>query len=57
MEQQVGPIAYRLKLSLAMKKLHFVFNMVKLSTALTNLIPGRRLESPLLSIIVDREEE
>jgi len=56
-EQQVGPIAYRLKLPPAIKKLYSMFNMVKLSTALTGLIPGKRLESLPLSIIIDRKKE
>ena len=51
------PMVYRLKLLLAMKKLHSVFNIVKLSTTLTDLIPGRRLEPPLPSIIIDGEEK
>jgi len=50
-------MVYRLKLLLAMKKLHSVFNIVKLSTTLTDLIPGRRLEPPLPSIIIDGEEK
>ena len=50
-------MAYRLKLPPAMKKLHPVFNVVKLSAAPTNLIPGRRPEPPPPPIIVDREKE
>ena len=56
-ERQVGPIAYRLKLSPAMKKLHPVFNIVKLSTAPTDLIPDRKPKPPLSPIIIDREKE
>jgi len=37
-EQWMGLIAYRLKLPLIMKKLHPVFNMVKLSATPTNSI-------------------
>jgi len=37
-------MVYRLKLPPAIKKLYSVFNIVKLFTALTNPIPGRRLE-------------
>jgi len=50
-------MAYRLKLPPAMKKLHPVFNVVKLSAAPTNLILGRRPEPLPLPIIVDREKE
>jgi len=50
-------MVYRLKLPPVMKKLYSVFNIVKLSTALTSLIPGKRLESLLPSIIINREKE
>ena len=50
-------MVYRLKLSLVMKKLYPVFNMMKFSIALINLILDRRLEPLLLSIIIDREKE
>jgi len=50
-------MTYRLKLSPAMKKLYPIFNIVKLSTAPTNLIPDRRPEPPPLPIIADGEEE
>jgi len=43
-EWQVESMVYRLKLLPAIKKLYPVFNIVKLFTALTNPIPGRRLE-------------
>ena len=56
-EQQVGPIVYCLKLSYIMKKLYPVFNVVKLSATLTDLILGWRPNSLSLSIIVDREKE
>jgi len=41
-ERQVGLLAYRLKLPHRLRQLHLVFNVVKLSTALDNLIPGRK---------------
>jgi len=41
-ECQVGPLAYQLKLPHGLRQLHLVFNVVKLSTALDNLIPGRK---------------
>jgi len=34
-----------------------VFNIVKLSTALKDPIPGRKLQAPPLPIVIDREEE
>jgi len=41
-ECQVGLLAYRLKLPHGMRQLHPVFNVVKLSTALEDLILGRK---------------
>jgi len=40
-ERQVGPLAYRLKLPHGLRQLHPVFNVVKLSTAPDDPIPGR----------------
>jgi len=40
-ERQVGPLAYRLKLPHGLRQLHPVFNVVKLSTALDDPIPGK----------------
>ena len=48
-KRQVGPLAYHLKLPYRMKQLHLVFNVVKLSTTPEDLIPGRKLQAPLLS--------
>jgi len=56
-EHQVGPLAYRLKLPYGLRQLHLVFNMVKLSATPDNPIPGRKLQAPLPSIVVDRELE
>ena len=57
-ECQVGLLAYRLKLPHRMRQLHPVFNVVKLSAALEDLILGRKPQAPLLPIIVvDGEEE
>jgi len=56
-EQQIEPIAYCLKLSYIMKKLYSIFNVVKLSATLTNLISGWRSNSLSLPIIIDREKE
>jgi len=56
-ECQVGPLAYCLKLPYGMRQLHPVFNVLKLSTALEDLILGRKLQALPLPIIVDGEEE
>jgi len=56
-ERQVGPLAYRLKLPHGLRQLHPVFNVVKLSTALDDPIPGRKPQAPPLSIVVDGEPE
>ena len=51
------PLAYRLKLPHAMKKLYLVFNIVKLSTALDDPIPGRKSRPLPLPVVIDREEK
>ena len=56
-ECQVGLLAYRLKLPHRMRQLHPVFNVVKLSTALDDPIPGRKLQAPLPPIVVNGEAE
>jgi len=56
-ECQVGPLAYRLKLSHGMRQLHPVFNVVKLSAAPEDLILGRKPQALPPPIVVDREEE
>ena len=56
-ESQVGPSAYCLKLSHGMRQLHPVFNVIKLSTALEDLILGKKLQAPPPPIVVDGEEE
>jgi len=56
-ESQVGPSAYRLKLPYGMRQLHLVFNVVKLSAALEDLILGRKLQALLPPIVVNGEEE
>ena len=56
-ERQVGNGAYRLHLSVSMSRLHPVFNVVKLSPATDNPIPGRRATPPPAPEIVDGEEE
>jgi len=56
-ERQVELLAYHLKLPHGMRQLHPVFNMVKLSAALDNLIAGRKPQAPPPPIVVDRELE
>ena len=48
-ERQVGLLAYRLKLPHGLRQLHPVFNVVKLSAAPNDPIPGRKPQAlPLL---------
>jgi len=56
-ECQVGPLAYRLKLPHGLRQLHPVFNVVKLSAALDDPIPGRKPQALPLPIVVDGEPE
>jgi len=56
-ERQVRPLAYRLKLPHRLRQLHLVFNVVKLSTAPDDPIPGRKPRAPPPPIVVDGELE
>ena len=56
-ERQVGNNVYRLRLPASMSRLHPVFNVVKLTLAKDDPIPGRRLPPPPTPEIVDGEEE
>jgi len=56
-ERRIGPMAYCLKLPHWMKQLHLVFNVVKLTPAPDDPIPGRKLMDHPLPIIIDREPE
>jgi len=56
-KRQVGPSAYRLKLPHGLRQLHPVFNIVKLSAALDNPIPGRKPQALPPPIVVNREPE
>jgi len=56
-EHQVGLLAYRLKLPHGLRQLHPVFNVVKLSAAPDNPIPGRKPQAPPPPIVVDGEPE
>src|SRR5271156_4756653 len=55
--KKVGKGAYRLKLPRSMSRLHPVFNVVKLTPAPLDPIPGRRPNPPPPPEIVDGEEE
>jgi hypothetical protein len=56
-ERKVGNRAYRLRLPVAMKRIHPVFNVVKLTPAPEDPIVGRHAPPPPLPEIVDGEEE
>jgi len=56
-ERQVGPLAYQLKLPHRLRQLYPVFNVVKLSAAPDDPIPGRKLQALLPPIVVDGEPE
>jgi len=56
-EQRIGPMAYHLKLPHWMKQLHPVFNVVKLTPAPDDPIPGRKLTDHPPPIIIDGEPE
>jgi len=56
-ERQVGPLAYQLKLPHGLRQLHPVFNVVKLSAAPDDPIPGRKPQAPPPPIVVNREPE
>jgi len=56
-ERRIGPMAYRLKLPHWMKQLHLVFNVVKLTPAPDDPIPGRKTTDHPLPIIINGEAE
>jgi len=56
-DSQVGNGAYQLRLPPSMGRLHPIFNVVKLSLAPPDPIPGRRASPPPLPEIVDGKEE
>jgi len=56
-ERRIGPMAYYLKLPYWMKQLHPVFNVVKLTPAPDNPIPGRKTEDHPPPTVIDREAE
>ena len=56
-EYQVGPLAYCLKLPHGIRQFHPVFNVVKLCTALEDLISGRKPQALPLPIVINEEPE
>jgi hypothetical protein len=56
-ERQVAKNAYRLRLPKSMSRLHPVFNIVKLTPAPADPIPGRHPKPPPPPELVDGEEE
>jgi hypothetical protein len=56
-EWKVGNGSYRLHLPVAMKCIHPVFNVMKLTPALEDPIVGRHAPPPPLPEIIDGEEE
>ena len=50
-------MVYKLKLPYLIRQLHPIFNIVKLSVTLEDLILGRKLEEYLLFILINGEEE
>jgi transposase InsO family protein len=55
--RKVGNNAYRLKLPASMKRLHPVFNVIKLTTAPVDPITSRHVPPPPLPEIIEGEEE
>jgi len=56
-ERRIGPMAYCLKLPYRMKLLHPVFNVVKLTLAPDDPIPGQKTEDHPPPIVIDEEAE
>ena len=56
-KRQVGSYAYQLRLPRSMNRLHPVFNIVKLTLAPVDPIPGRQAPPPPPPELVDGEEE
>ena len=55
--KKVGNNVFHLHLSPSMSRLHLVFNVVKLTLAPEDPIPGRRPRPPPLPEIINREKE
>jgi len=56
-EKKLGPLTYKVKLPIGMKRLHPVFNVVKLRLAPLDPIVGRPFQPPPEPILVDGETE
>jgi len=56
-EKKVGPSAYKLKLPFPLRRLHPMFNVVKLTKALEDPIPGRKVSPPPPPVVIDGQEE
>ena len=56
-EQQIGPMAYRLRLLHRIKQLYSVFNIVKLTPAPDDPITGCMIEDYPPPIVIDGEVE
>ena len=56
-ERRVSRNAYRLRLPFPMRRLHPVFNIVKLTTAPPDPIPGRHPQPPPPPEVIDGEDE
>ena len=56
-EQQVRPMAYKLKLPYLIRQLYPIFNVVKLSITLEDLILGHKPEEYLLFILINGKEK
>ena len=56
-ERHIGTHTYRLTLPASMKLLHLVFNVVKLTAAPSDPIPGRHQPQPPPPELIDGEEE
>ncbi|GLB38136.1 putative encoded by [Lyophyllum shimeji] len=55
-EHQVGPLAYKLRLSRSMSHLHSVFNVIKLHLALPDPISGCHARPPPPPMLINNEE-
>ena len=53
----MSPSAYWLKLPHSMRRLHPVFNVIKLTAAPEDPIPGRRARPPPPPVVISGEEE
>ena len=55
-ERRIGLNAYRLRLPVSLQRLHPVFNVIKLTPALDDPIPGRQAAPPPPPELIDGEE-